>query len=103
MGPREPVHMVDMFYDGVPRLGIADYQGRPHYYKSRWQDDDDDVYELQPLDDLTFALARRVRELWLERADTAKAERFERLRLELDERLKASTAATFFARASFAP
>src|SRR5436853_6070351 len=37
----EPVYTVTEYYDG-PRRGIADYQGMPHVYESRWSDIDTD-------------------------------------------------------------
>jgi hypothetical protein len=33
----EKVYTVTDFYDG-PRLGVADYNGQPHLYESRWDD-----------------------------------------------------------------
>ena len=33
----ERVYTVNDFYDG-PRLGVADYNGQPHLYESRWDD-----------------------------------------------------------------
>jgi len=47
------------FYDGGPRSGIADYQGRPHVYESMFEDAPDgaDTFLIQAIDDETFRLA----------------------------------------------
>lgn len=54
-----PVFTVNEFSDG-PRLGVADYGGRPHAYLCEWDDEADDwneVYLLSPISDeqLRFA------------------------------------------------
>jgi hypothetical protein len=60
------VYTVTDWYDG-PRQGIADYQGRPHYFESQWQDGNDldcDTYLLMPIDDDTFSLALEDWAIW---------------------------------------
>jgi hypothetical protein len=62
----EIVHTVTDYYDG-PRCGIADFHGRPHAYKSLWDDSEDDwsdAIQLQPIDDETFQLAMEDWEIW---------------------------------------
>lgn len=65
-GSVEPVVTVTDFYDG-PRGGVAMFLGRPHYYQSRFNDDDgyEDVFDLWPIDDETFDLAREDWAIWL--------------------------------------
>jgi hypothetical protein len=60
----ERVYTVWDYYDG-PRTGVADYDGRPHYYACNWDDASDeyaDSYSLSELDDVTLKLAL---EQWL--------------------------------------
>jgi hypothetical protein len=55
----EPVYTVIEYYDG-PRRGIADYQGAPHLYESRWSDietDGPDTFLVMPVSHDTFKLA----------------------------------------------
>jgi hypothetical protein len=55
----EPVYTVEEYYDG-PRRGIADYQGMPHLYESRWSDIDTDgldTFLLMPVSQDTLKLA----------------------------------------------
>jgi hypothetical protein len=59
MRPFERVHTMTDYWDG-PRAGIADFDGRPHAYASRFdeaRDDYEEVFELRPVDDETLALA----------------------------------------------
>jgi hypothetical protein len=54
------------YYDG-PRRGIADFNGTPHLYESRWSDidtDDDDTFLLCPVDLATLALALEDWAIW---------------------------------------
>ena len=65
-GGCEIVHTVTDYYDG-PRGGIADFDGRPHAYKSLWDDSEDDWSDgflLQPVDDETFRLAMEDWDIW---------------------------------------
>jgi hypothetical protein len=54
----ESVHTVNEYYDG-PRLGVADFDGRPHVYRSLWldavDDDDDCLFALAPISPEAFA------------------------------------------------
>jgi hypothetical protein len=62
----EIVHTVTDYYDG-PRAGIADFHGKPHAYRSLWeetQDDWSDTFLLQPIDDETFRLAMEDWDIW---------------------------------------
>ena len=55
----ERVYMVWGYYDGV-RSGIADYDGEPHYFESKFNDvadEYDNEFELTPLDDETLEKA----------------------------------------------
>jgi hypothetical protein len=60
--------MVWDFYDG-PRTGIADFEGRPHYFTCGWDVEGDDygyLFALVPIDAETFALAQEQWSLWCE-------------------------------------
>ena len=55
----ERVHTVNDFYDG-PRLGVADYLGKPHIYQSEFseaEDDYNDRFWLMPIEQKLFAFA----------------------------------------------
>jgi hypothetical protein len=63
----ERVYTMTDYYDG-PRGGIADFNGRPHVYESRFEDirgDDADIYELRAVDARTLALALEDWNIWL--------------------------------------
>lgn len=56
---RQHVYMVWDIYDGV-RSGIADFNGKPHHFKSRFDDEADDyseVFDLKRVDEETLRLA----------------------------------------------
>lgn len=61
------VHTVLDNYDG-PRSGVADYEGRPHFYRalfSEARDDwDADLFELSPLSPEAFVLAMEDWAIW---------------------------------------
>ena len=84
--PRETVHTVTGWYDGE-RLGIADYQGRPHLFESRWDPSKDDweeqngrrIYWLTPLGAEVFKLALEDWEIWKRWQDS-----FDQGKVELD-------------------
>jgi hypothetical protein len=62
----ETVYTIDDWYDGA-RAGIADLEGKPHYYECRWDDAQDDwseIYLLKPIDDETFRLALEDWQIW---------------------------------------
>jgi hypothetical protein len=62
----ETVHTVTDYYDG-PRGGIVSFHGRPHAYKSLWDDSEDDWSDtllLQPIDEETFRLAMEDWAIW---------------------------------------
>lgn len=72
----EAVYTVNDWYDG-PRLGIADYNGQPYLYESRWDlakdywegEGNDDNYRfhywLSPVGPENFALALEDWSIWL--------------------------------------
>ncbi len=67
MSDYETVHTISDWYDGA-RAGIADLNGKPHYYENHWNEEEPDwseIYFLQPLDAETFALAMEDWEIWL--------------------------------------
>jgi hypothetical protein len=65
--PFESVHTVNEFYDG-PRLGVADFDGSPHVYRSLWLDSDDsnheEEFELAPISPDAFAAVIEDWEIW---------------------------------------
>ena len=64
--PFEPVHTVWDYYDG-PRVGLADFEGKPHYYYCEWAADAGgyaDTYRLSPVDADTLQLAQEQWQLW---------------------------------------
>jgi hypothetical protein len=67
MSDYEAVHTITDWYDGA-RGGIADLNGKPHYYENHWNEGEPDwseIYFLQPLDAETFTLAIEDWEIWL--------------------------------------
>ena len=63
----ERVHTIWDYFDG-PREGLADFNGRPHYYKNTWDEAAGDWsprYELIPIDPDTFHLAMEQWAIWL--------------------------------------
>ena len=64
--PEETVYTITDWYDG-PRGGVASFEGQPHYYESRWDNELDDwstYYLLTPLDATTFQLALEDWAIW---------------------------------------
>jgi hypothetical protein len=64
----ERVHTV-WDYNDCPRTGLADYDGRPHYYSSNWDNLSDDYansYTLSEVDDVTLRLALDQWAIWKE-------------------------------------
>ena len=62
----ERVYTIIDWYDG-PRLGVADYNGIPHVYKSAWDDKEDDwadYYYLKPIDKNSLSLILEEWEIW---------------------------------------
>jgi hypothetical protein len=62
----EMVFTVDDYYDG-PLKGIANFQGKPHFYERIFDsatDDYSDIYRLTPIDDRIFRLAMEEWEIW---------------------------------------
>ena len=60
------VHTVTNYYDG-PRLGIANYHGKPHFYSSVFDEAADgwsDIFLLEPIDDEAFHLAMEDWAIW---------------------------------------
>jgi hypothetical protein len=99
----ENVYTITDWYDGAKR-GVADLNGKPHYYENHRCDEDDrsEIYLLKPLDAETFALALEDWEIWLRWEQAFKdgktiqethpalpeeRERHNRLKRILDERL----------------
>ncbi|MEQ9459994.1 MAG: hypothetical protein RIG82_03445, partial [Phycisphaeraceae bacterium] len=61
------VHTVIEYYDG-PRRGIADFNGKPHFFESDFRDVDDgerDTFNLYPLSVELFLLAMEDWAIWL--------------------------------------
>ncbi len=68
----EYVYTMTDYYDG-PRQGVANYEGRPHFYDSEWQNDpdaDDDAFWLTPISDTLLKLALEDWAIW-RRGETA--------------------------------
>lgn len=65
MQPFERVFTMTDYYDG-PRSGIANFDGRPCWYNSRFDEARgySDVYELRVVDDETLRLALEDWEIW---------------------------------------
>ena len=62
----EAVYFVIDYWDG-PREGVADYSGRPHYFKAVFDESRDewsDVFLLSPLDLDTYRLLMQSKEIW---------------------------------------
>lgn len=62
----ETVFTVTDYYDG-PRKGLANYQGKPHFYDCVFdenQNEYSDQYRLTPVDEETFRLAMEDWEIW---------------------------------------
>ena len=62
----ELVFTVEDYYDG-PRKGIANYQGRPHFYECIFdgkKQNYSDRFQLTPLDQNTFEIALEAWEIW---------------------------------------
>ena len=62
----ETVFTVNDYYDG-PLKGIANFQGKPHFYECIFDsasDDYSDMYRLTPIDEPTFRLAMEDWEIW---------------------------------------
>lgn len=56
----ERVYVEMDWHDGWPREGIADYQGKPHYFVRKFDEERDafeDVFELRPVDAETLSIA----------------------------------------------
>ncbi len=67
MSDYEAVHTITDWYDGA-RKGVANVNGKPHYYENHWNEGEQywsEIYLLQPLDAGTFALAIEDWEIWL--------------------------------------
>ena len=63
----EIVYTITDWYDGA-RGGVADFNGKPHYYECQFDDATDyysAIYFLQPLDRETFLLALEDWQIWL--------------------------------------
>lgn len=62
----ECVFTVTEYYDG-PRKGIANYQGKPHFYECIFdeaKDDYSELFRLTPLDSEAFQVAMEDWEIW---------------------------------------
>jgi hypothetical protein len=60
------VHTITDWYDGA-RAGVADLNGKPHYYECPWDEANGDwseVCHLSPIDDDTFRLAMEDWQIW---------------------------------------
>jgi hypothetical protein len=61
------------WYDG-PRSGVADYDGRPHYFESQWADIDHidkDWFKLSPISQEVFELELERERLWRKYAEAS--------------------------------
>ena len=61
------VYTVNEYYDG-PKLGVADYRGKPHIYERQFDTDKDDYSErflLSPIDPELLALLLEDWKIWL--------------------------------------
>lgn len=114
----EKLHTVTEYWDG-PRRGIADLDGRPHYFEAIFDYEADgysDRFWVQPIDDITFRLALEDWAIWLRwrrsygeglagphahPALERDHSRSEELRELLEERLKIDAATAIEARAEF--
>ena len=68
MGEGDRILTVQHYFD-EPLKGIAEYQGRPHYYDRQFDHEKEeysDVFVLTPLDDAVFRLAMEAWDIWLE-------------------------------------
>ena len=64
----ERVYTVNDYYD-APRFGVADYEGEPHIYESKFSDEMDDFeenYSLSRIDEELFALILEDRGIFVE-------------------------------------
>jgi hypothetical protein len=59
----ERVYTVNGFWDS-PRLGVADYQGKPHIYESEFSETQDDYSGLFRLSEVESALLALILEDW---------------------------------------
>jgi hypothetical protein len=65
----EPVHAITAFHDR-PQSGVANFQGRPHFFESEWDEAADDyasTFRLSPVDSDVVMLAmedRAISERW---------------------------------------
>jgi hypothetical protein len=62
----EPVLTVHDCWD-APRAGVANFEGKPHFYNSTWDDEADDwseIYTLAPIDQQTLTLMLEAYEIW---------------------------------------
>jgi hypothetical protein len=63
----EKVCTMTGYYDG-PRVGVANFEGRPHLYESEWNDlntNEEPIYLLSPVDQATLELALEDWAIWL--------------------------------------
>jgi hypothetical protein len=63
----ERVYTINGYFDG-PRLGVADFQGRPHIFQSRFdvvKDDWSDEYQLVEIDPDLLRLVLEDWQIWL--------------------------------------
>jgi hypothetical protein len=59
----EHVYTINLYYDG-PRLGVADFRGKPHVYESQFSDMDDEYTDRFWLMELEPELFKLVLEDW---------------------------------------
>src|SRR5262245_49135192 len=65
--PFECLYTMTDYYDG-PRRGLANFDGRPHAYDapfSHWDGRYEDLFQLRPVDELTFRLALEQWAIWV--------------------------------------
>ena len=115
---REPVHTIDDYYDG-PKQGIADFEGKPHYYEREFDKEEDEysrVFRLTSISESIFELAMEKWQIWCrwrKAFDSGKATisahpalaeerpRYDELKRIVDEHIANSRTRSLRARAGF--
>lgn len=115
----ETVHTLHDYWDG-PLKGVADYGGVPHAYSREWNEQEDDwsnVFSLSPIDHEQFLTVMEAWAIWgrWKEADDAGTrgpgddhpalavdrERYEAIKVDLDQILRAEGTGAFRATAEF--
>ena len=70
----DKIYTVDDYYDG-PVSGVADLNGKPHYYECIFDEETDEyskVYRLSPISENTLRLVQEQWDIWLRWNETFK-------------------------------